>query len=549
MALSTQTSLGSMARSQQLLRLIPAAVPLVAAHLGRYWALWLAIAGVLLAAVVGLDTGIQRLLFRWNDPYSYGHSYLVLPMAAWLFIAGLRGERLERVGPSLVGLVALVAVVAFYTLSEIMDFTLGMQVALPAILLAGVLALAGLHLARYAVIPVGMLYFTVPVWDHIVVFLQDAATGVVTTWLQWTGITAHIDGYLITIRSGVLEIADACSGLRFVLVSLMLAGFFAFLWLRRWRSRFLLLAAAVFASMLGNWVRIYTLVLIGDWTSMQHYLITESHYAYGWVVFYLFMAPVLWFGLWLESREPRGPARRGLPRVGHVSSPAAFLVVAILAAATVASPALLRGGALPAESHQVELLPDPPEAWERVDAAEDWQPQFVKPHVVGHEAFVSQAGHQVDVFLARYLSQQPGSKLIANMNTLNPGWQILARSTLDVPIADESRRVQSSEIASTAGRRLLLSWYIVGGHHTHDEKLAKLLEIPALFSGRRDGAVIAVSSSCGITCDSAEAALSEFLEVGGHGLETVAAGALDPTSGESPGFGQTHAGDESLGGS
>jgi len=538
-----------MARPQELLRLIPAAVPLVVAHLGRYWALWLAIAVVLPAAVVGLDTGIQRLLSRWSDPYSYGHSYLVVPIAAWLFIAGLRGGVLERVGPSLVGLLALVAVVAFYALAEILDFTLGMQVALPAVLFASVAALAGLHFARYAVIPVGMLYFTVPVWDYIVGFLQDAATGVVTTWLQWTGITAHIDGYLITIRSGVLEIADECSGLRFFLVSLMLGGFFAFNWLRRWRSRLLLLAAAAFASMLGNWVRIYGLVLIGDWTSMQHYLITESHYAYGWVIFYLFMAPVLWLGLWLESREPRRPAGERLPRAGHVSSPAIFLVVAFVAAAVVTSPALLRGGELPANPHPVELLPDLPEPWERADANEDWDPHFVRPYLVGREAFISQAGHEVDVFLARYLIQQPGSKLVATMNTLNPGWRTMDTGALDIRIAGETRRLQSNEIASRTGRRLLLSWYIVGGRHTHDERVAKLLEIPALFSGRRDGAVIAVSARCGTTCDDARQVLREFLEAGGRGLEAVATGALDPTSGKSPGSGHTHAGDQSLGGS
>ena len=515
-------------RPQQLLRLIAAAVSLVGAHLGRYWALWLGVAGVFLAAVAGLDTGIQRLLFRWNDPYSYGHSYLVLPLAAWLFVAGLRGQVLGRVGPSVAGVMALVAVVAFYGLSEVMDFTLGMQVALPAIVLAGILALAGFQLARHAVIPVGMLYFTVPVWDHIVGFLQDAATAVVTTWLRWTGITAHIDGYLITIRSGVLEIADACSGLRFVLVSLILSSFFAFYWLRRWRFRLLLLAAALFAAILGNWVRIYALVLIGDWSSMQHYLIAESHYAFGWVVFYLFMAPVLWFGLWLESREPRAPARAGAPRVERVASPAAFLVVAILASATVASPALLRGGEVPAEPQQVHLLPDAPEAWEKVDASGDWQPEFVLPHMVGRDAFVSQTGDQVEVFLARYLRQQPGSKLIATMNTLAPGWRVMTTSTLNVVIGDETRRVQSSEIASRTGRRLLLSWYVVGGRTTHDEKLAKLLEIPALLIGRRDGAVIAVSSSCGVTCDGAEEALSGFLESSGFALEAVAAGDIDP---------------------
>ncbi len=86
--------------------------------------------------------------------------------------------------------------------------------ALPMILLASIMALLGLRFAAYAAIPVSMLFFTIPIWDLTVGPLQDLSTWVVTIWLQWTGITAHIDGYIITLRAGAFEIAEGCSGMR-----------------------------------------------------------------------------------------------------------------------------------------------------------------------------------------------------------------------------------------------------------------------------------------------------------------------------------------------
>ena len=525
MALLKRTAPDAALLSERLLQWALMAPTVLAAHSRRYWALWLALAGVSAAAVIGLSTGMERLLSAWNNPYSYGHSYLVLPMAAWLFIVGIRGTNIARIGPSVVGFIALVAAVSLYAVAEVLETTLGMQVTLPLILLAAIFALTGPDFARYAVIPSGMLYFTVRIWDRIVGFLQDAATWAVTAWLRWTGIIAHIDGHLITIRAGVLEIAEGCAGLRFVLVSLMLATFFSFAWLRRWRSRLILIAVAGFVSILANWVRIYSLVMIGDWTSMQHYLITESHYAYGWVLFYLFMAPVLWFALWLESREPPGPERRGAPTVRRVAPAFTFLVAGLFAAAVIASPALLRGGpGISAEPHRLALISQPPAGWENAAIATDWRPEFLSPQRVGHEAFISETGVQVDVFIARYLSQQPDSKLVTTMAPLSRGWRSTATRTQEVSLGDEMRQVRSTELVSGSGTRLVLSWYLVGGRPAHEANVARLLQIPALLEGRRDASVIALSAPCDLRCDGAEASIRGLLEAYGQNLEALAAG-------------------------
>jgi EpsI family protein len=511
--------------TRHLVSFVSMAPGLLLSHLTRYWAVWLALGGIAAAMAFGLGTGLDRLMGRWSDPYSYGHSYLVVPMALWLLFVGLRGTKIKRLGPSAAGFSLVLGTVVLYAFAETLDFTLGMQVAIPLVLLASVYALTGSQFTLYTMIPFAMLYFAIPIWDHLIPYLQDIATWVVTAWLRWTGITAHIDGHLITIRAGLLEIAEGCSGLRFVLVSLMLAAFFALSWLRRWRSRLVLVLVAALVSMLANWVRIFTLVLIGDWSAMEHSLITGSHYAYGWVVFYLFMAPLLWFALWLESREPTRTIPSGPPRVDDVARSWSFLIMGALIAALAASPALLRSGErIPAEPQAMTLLSTLDEGWQSVSPASDWRPRYWSPHMEGHAGFISPGGAQIDVFIARYLSQQPGSKLISKMNTLNPGWQEVERRVAELAVNGQYRRVLATELSTRGSRRVALSWYMVGGRPTHHDMTAKLLEIPALLRGRRDGAVIAVSMRCEFGCDAAVASLEGFVQAYGPDLEAVGAG-------------------------
>lgn len=516
---------------QTIAQVLATAPVAVATHLRRFWAVWLAFAAIAVAAGIGLHTGLERLAGRWMYSYAYGHSFLVVPMAAWLLVAGLRDARIDRVGPSALGLAGVFFAVALYALAEIIDLTLGMQVVLPVIIFASILAVAGPQFAIHASAAVAMLYFTIPVWDLLIRPLQDITTWVVTAWLGWSNVIAHIDGYLITVRAGVFEIAEGCSGMRYLMISLTLGAFFGFYWLRRWRNRLLVFIAAGLASMVGNWVRVYTLILLGDWTGMEHYLISESHVGYGWVIFGIFMLPVLWFALWLEAREATPRQRSPSGSVAAVSSAPIILLSGILIAAMVVSPVLLRGGGeAPTEPASVELIPEPAAGWTRLQGSQDWNPAFAAPHIVGRQSLLSSEDVRVDAFMARYLSQQQDSKLISTRNDLGPDWHRRVVTDVSVSINGEPRTVRQLELAAGGSRRLVWTWYLVGGQPAHRELNAKLLEVPALLRGRRDGSVIALSAPCSGTCAGAGVALQRFVEDHGRRMEAVAAGrdGIDP---------------------
>jgi exosortase/archaeosortase family protein len=103
--------------------------------------------------------------------------------------------------------------------------------------------------------------------------------------------------------------------MRYFMVSLAITAVIGLSWYQRWRTRLLLLAVAGLAAMVSNWIRIYTLILIGDATDMKHYVIAVSHDGYGWLVYVVFLLPVLWFARVLDKREAM------LPQAGAAARP------------------------------------------------------------------------------------------------------------------------------------------------------------------------------------------------------------------------------------
>ncbi|RZU98352.1 EpsI family protein [Spiribacter vilamensis] len=497
----------------------------VVAHLSSYWVAWLALAVTAVAMAVGLETGFERLYERWR--FSYNHSFLVFPMAAWLAWVMLSRVPVTRVAPSVVGIVGLALSLGIYALFEALDFTLGMQMAVPLVVFAAVAGLLGLSVAAVMMVPVGFLYFTVPVWDLSTGILQDISTAMVSALLRLSDVTAHIDLYYITIPSGTFEIEKGCAGLQYVIVGLILTVFYAMVWLQRWRTRILLVAVAVVFTMIANWIRIYTLILIGHWSQMQHYLIQVSHDEYGWLVFIVAMAPVLWLARRLETREPE----TAMPRAENPPARAsvkAFVVAGGVVAALTAAPALTDAGPeAPPTPRDISAITAPGGEWHESAATPAWSPQFHAPHMQARSAFRAPGENQVDVYIARYLGKQPDSKLLASRNELAPNWRTLRSEMHEIGIGNDRRAVRAMHLESRGDQRLLWSWYVIGGYSTGEAVRAKMLEIPALLGGRRDGAVIAVSAACEGDCDNAKRSMTGFFETHGQQIEAVARGAAD----------------------
>lgn len=137
-----------------------------------------------------------------------------------------------------------------------------------------------------------VLGLSLPLWTDLIPLLVAFATVVAGYIVSGMGITALIEGNNITLPYGRLVIADGCSGIGFLAISLLLAAITSVLNDYRWKGWLAAIVTAITIALTANWVRIIALVAIAYESRMQNSLVAE-HEAFGWVIFALFVLPAL----------------------------------------------------------------------------------------------------------------------------------------------------------------------------------------------------------------------------------------------------------------
>jgi len=175
------------------------------------------------------------------------------------------------------------------------------------LILLGIAAALGWKAARWALFPIGFLYFAVPSWDVLVAPLQSLTVVVIGAVAPLVGIHGHVEGDLFITAVGTFEIGRGCSGVNFFAIGLAVAALLGELEDASALRRFNLLCIMGIAAIVSNWVRVLIVVDAGYTTNMRHVLVSRSHYMFGWVLFSIVMFAFIW---WC-ARAPREPAARG----------------------------------------------------------------------------------------------------------------------------------------------------------------------------------------------------------------------------------------------
>jgi exosortase len=172
----------------------------------------------------------------------------------------------------------------------------------------------GRHACRAALFPLFFLCFTVPlpsfVIDGATEILKRGSTEVVAWLFTVTRTPFYREGYVFALPTAVIEVADACSGIRSS-IGLMLTGFLAcHTFLQRGWTRAVLLGAVLPMTVLKNGIRIVSLSLLAMYVDPE-FLTGQLHHE-GGIVFFLLalalLAPVLFVLRRLEPRAPIAPA-------------------------------------------------------------------------------------------------------------------------------------------------------------------------------------------------------------------------------------------------
>jgi exosortase len=264
-------------------------------------------------------TSLVLMSERWTHDAQYSHGYLVPAFALGLLWARRKILRESGPRPAWWGGLVLVVGIGLHLFGGYYSYTWLDAFSLLPTLAGVVLMLGGWPAWRWAWPAVGFLIFMIPLPYRLEVSLaaplQRIATISSTFLLQTFGLPAVAEGNVILLSETPINIVEACSGLRMLMVFFALSSAMALMVHRPIWERLLVVVSAVPLALVVNVMRITVTGFLHEKVSSDVANAVFHDFA-GWL-----MMPAALVMLWLELTYlkhllleplPSGPISLGL---------------------------------------------------------------------------------------------------------------------------------------------------------------------------------------------------------------------------------------------
>ena len=486
----------------------------------------LAIAGILL---VHADT-VASIEAIWRRSDTFAHGYLVAPIAVWLAWRNRDAIAAAPAKPWLPALVAVALAGALWLVATLADVLGPRQFALAFLVQAAIVAVVGLRVARAIAFPLLFVLFAVPAGEFLVPKMIELTADFTVAALRATGVPVYREGNHFVIPSGSWSVVEACSGLRYLIASMMIGVLYAAVRYRSPGRRLAFVGASIVVPLVANWLRAYMIVMLGH-LSNNTLAVGVDHLIYGWIFFGIVMALLFWVGsFWSEDLPPSAAARATFAGIASRSTADAlpFYIVAIVAIAIAAAwRPIAASFERPAGADPVTLAPiDAPAGWTTAESLPSaWTPSFNGAKGTLRQAF-SRDGIAAGVHVAYYRNQRKGEELVTSSNQLvqpeDNRWAMIAQESAAVWLDGAQGEALRATIAGERTRIVVYRVYWVDGHVAASDHAAKAwLAWSRLRGGRGDAALVTVFARERADRDVAHEALEALWPSIGRTLEAA----------------------------
>lgn len=477
---------------------------------------WVVTLGVVAVALAAFWPSLVALADLWSHPErrTYQHGYLIAVIALWLLFR----ERGSIAGAAAAPSYPMLMLAALGGIAWAVAWNAGLQVLhfliWPAVLWLALTGMLGLRAGRVLLLPVGFIYFAMPVWDAMTPALQTA-TVLANRALGIVGnVPMIIEGNIVHIPEGSFEIAGGCSGLNYLIVGLAISTLLGEVNRNGLRRRLLLIAIGGAMAIVSNWTRVFVIIFAGHVSDMTHYLVRVDHYNFGWVLYAFVLA-----GFFMIARRlPDDPDVEERVEAGTARWRASAPLIGASAVAMAFGPFLARGGALidrhGSESTLVGMRAldfDADDRWRALPASGDWIPVF--PGADSETLVEFDSGDAVvTVYTATYLRQSQGRELVGHesrVEGLGRG-RFVTRGRRAAATATPVEIIEGEWSDASGGRSLLWWVYQVGDRRFTSPLAAQLWYGARALTGPPVSSVVALRTACRGNCDEARPALERF---------------------------------------
>ena len=468
----------------------------------------------------------DSLLFmmgQWGrDDYSHGP---FIPIISAVLIWHHRHQLAKMTfEPSWWGTMLLLPALLLYVAGNVSTLYVISHLSLWLMIVGLALSFLGIKALQELTFPLAYLLTAIP----LPIFLYNSLSAQLQLWssalgvgvLHFIGVTAFREGNVIDLGPVQLQVAEACSGIRYLFPLTALALLCAYFFRDRMWKRIVLVLSAFPISVLVNGVRIGMVGVLVEWYGPQA---AEGflHLFEGWVLF-LTTLGILFAEMWALSRVQSLPGSRGISHfqiydnsnAGSSAMPssgpgpsapnAGFIFPAYVASMSLLACAALFGWSMGDRQER------PPARAALMDFAMrigNWhgntlpvEPQLISTLRFDDYLLADYAESEkapVTLYMAYYRSQRNGRSAHSPSSCIpGGGWEITSHDRVILPADGRAIPVNRVLIQKDREKQLVLYWFKQRDRQLASEYSVKwYLLWDALTKQRSDGALIRLSAS------------------------------------------------------
>lgn len=245
--------------------------------------------------------GVITAIDIWWGNEIFNHCFFVLPATAYLIYLKQDSLFSNNIKPTLLPLFAIVPLCVLYVVGRVGDIQLFMHIATFTLLPLLIWALIGHNAAKSILFPLAFLLFAIPVGEQLIPFLQEITADGSVALLKIVGIPLYRNGLYIEIPAGRFLVAEACSGVSFFIVSIVIGSLFSYLSFVSPTKKVVFVTISVFLPVVANIIRVFGIIYIAHKTDME-YAAGADHLIYGWFFFAFVILCLLGIGELLRDK-------------------------------------------------------------------------------------------------------------------------------------------------------------------------------------------------------------------------------------------------------
>ena len=437
--------------------------------------------------------GIATAVDVWFVSEIFNHCFFVIPFCLFLIYQKRSLIFVANIKPTLLPIIPLLGAAFLQLFALVGDIKILMHIATFISLPLLVWLLVGHKVARLLAFPLFFILFCIPVGDQLVPYLQELTTDIAVPLLELTNVPVYRNGLYLDIPEGRFLVAEACSGISFLISSIVFGFAYAYVSFTSIKKRAIFVVVSVLVPILANALRVYGIVLTGHLSDMQ-YAVGADHLIYGGVFYTIVLFILILLGERFRDKkvavatEQASISQEDKTEKSLISSNynvipvVCFILVALgqqvwlyninqLDRPEFTKPQNIVSNNLPYQAH--------------VNNA--WAPEFKH---ADKEVFGVVRVPSTEINFESYITYYSGvgGELISSEHRLysDKQWSLIGHQNRMIA----QQPVTLTELASQFGeRRYLLHWYEINGKHFNSASKAKLYQAYLMLLGKNASGV------------------------------------------------------------